>query len=100
MKLKKLHITLLFVFIWSFSFAQQFTNYSTKEGLPSNHVYKVTQDTKGFIWIATDKGLVKYNGSDFKTFTTKDGLATNDIWGLNATPDGKIWYQSKAFKVA
>lgn len=99
MKLKKFHITLLFVFIWSFSFAQQFTNYSTKEGLPSNHVYKVIQDAKGFIWIATDKGLVKYNGSDFKTFTTKDGLATNDIWGLNATPDGKIWYQSKAFKV-
>lgn len=99
MKHKKRHITLFIILIWSFSFAQQLTNYTTKDGLPSNHIYKVTQDANGFIWIATDRGLVKYNGSEFKTFTTKNGLAINDVWGLNATPDGKLWFQSKAAKV-
>ncbi|MFD2909551.1 histidine kinase [Flavobacterium ardleyense] len=99
MKNKKFHITILTLLIWNFCFSQQFTNYTTKDGLPSNHIYKVIQDFKGFLWIATDKGLVKYDGTDFKTFTTKDGLANNDIWSLNATPDGKIWYQSKASKV-
>ncbi|WP_298764481.1 histidine kinase [uncultured Polaribacter sp.] len=85
--------------IWSFSFAQKQTNYTTETGLPSNHIYKVLQDAKGFIWIATDKGLAKYNGTKIKTFTTKNGLATNDVWGLNVTPDGKVWFQSKAIKV-
>ena len=99
LKNKKSHITILVLLMWNFCTSQQFTNYTTKEGLPSNHIYKVIQDFKGFLWIATDKGLVKYNGSEFKTFTTKDGLANNDIWSLNATPDGKIWYQSKASKV-
>ena len=95
----KRHITLLLILIWHFSFAQQFTNYTTKEGLPSNHVYKMTQDVKGFIWIATDKGLVKYNGTDFKKITTKNGLANNDVWELYPTPDGKVWYLSKTSKL-
>lgn len=96
---KKLHITIVSIFVWSFSFAQQYTNYTTKEGLPSNHVYKITQDANGFIWFATDKGLVKYNGNQMKTFTTKNGLATNDVWGLFTTPDAKVWYLSKASKL-
>ncbi|WP_152973268.1 histidine kinase [Lacinutrix mariniflava] len=99
MNIIKRHITLLFILIWHFSFAQQFTNYTTKEGLPSKHVYKMTQDVKGFIWIATDKGLVKYNGTDFKKFTTKDGLANNDVWEIYPTPDGKVWYLSKTSKL-
>ena len=90
--MKKLHITLIIILIWSFSFAQQYTNYSTKNDLPSNHIYKITQDYKGFIWFITDKGIVKYNGTTFKTFTTKEGLPTNDIWDIKITPDNKIWY--------
>lgn len=86
---------MLFFLIWSFSFSQQYTNYTTQDGLPSNHVYKLTQDYKGIIWFATDKGLVKYNGSTFKTFTTKDGLATNDIWNILPTKDDKLWFLSK-----
>lgn len=85
--------------IWSFSFAQQYTNYTTKDGLPTNLIYKITQDAKGFIWFLTDKGLVKYNGNTMKTFTTKNGLSTNDIWELLPTPDGKVWYISKSSKL-
>lgn len=96
MQLKKLYITLLFILIWSFSFSQQYTNYSTKNGLPSNHVYRIIQDYKGFIWFITDKGIVKYNGSEFKTFTTKEGLPTNDIWDVRIGHDNKIWFFTKA----
>lgn len=97
---KKLYITYTFILlIWSFSFAQQYTNYTTKDGLPSNHVYKITQDAKGFIWFGTDKGLVKYNGKEMKNFTTRNGLATNDVWGIHPTPDGKVWYLSKSSKL-
>ncbi|WP_082864244.1 sensor histidine kinase [Polaribacter atrinae] len=95
----KLHITLFIIMLWSFSYSQQFTNITVKEGLPSNHVYKTIQDANGFIWFATDKGLVKYNGNTLKTFTTRNGLSTNDIWGMHPTPDGKLWYLSKTSKL-
>ncbi|WP_458626832.1 sensor histidine kinase [Winogradskyella sp. PC D3.3] len=96
MKHNKLHITIYFLLIWSFSFAQQYTNYATKDGLPSNHVYTIMQDAKGFMWFLTDKGMVRYNGKTFKTFTTKQGLPNNDVWDAFPTPDGKIWYLSKS----
>ena len=85
--------------IWSFFYAQQYTNYSTKNGLPSNHIYRITQDVNGFIWFITDKGMVKYDGSEFKKYTIRDGLPTNDIWNITTTPNGKIWYFSKSPKI-
>ena len=97
--MKKLHITILTMILWSFSYAQQYTNYTTKDGLPSNHIYRIIQDTQGFIWFITDKGMVKYDGTTFRIFTTKEGLPTNDIWNIRVTPDNKIWFFSKAAKL-
>jgi len=33
--------------------------FSTEEGLSSNSIYSILQDSKGFIWIATEEGLNK-----------------------------------------
>jgi hypothetical protein len=99
LSIKKHHITIIFILIWCFSFSQQYTNFTTKDGLPSNHVYRIIQDYKGFLWFLTDKGMVKYNGSTFKTFTTKEGLPTNDIWDIRVTKDHKVWYFSKSAKL-
>lgn len=96
MKLKKFHITILFILIWNFSFPQQFINYTSNDGLPSNHVYRITQDHQGFIWAITDTGIAKFDGTKFKTFTTRDGMPTNDIWDIAVTPDNKVWFFSKS----
>ncbi len=82
-----------------FSVAQPYINYTTRNGLPSNHVYKIVQDIRGFIWILTDKGITKFDGEKFKTFTTKEGLPTNDIWEARVTPDDKLWFFSKSPKL-
>lgn len=42
-----------------------YRNYSTINGLPSSTVYSCLQDSAGFIWFATDKGLCRFDGSDF-----------------------------------
>ena len=96
MQINKLHITSLLILIWSFSFAQKYTNYTTQNGLPSNHIYTILQDSDGFIWFLTDKGMVKFDGNNFKVFTTKQGLPNNDVWEGFTTPDSKVWYLSKA----
>lgn len=34
-------------------------------GLPSNTVYSILQDKNGFLWVAHDKGLSRYDGKSF-----------------------------------
>ncbi len=93
---KKFHIVAALVMIWNLSLAQPHTNYTISDGLPSNHVYRVTQDAKGFIWVLTDKGIARFNGEEFTVFTTKNGLPTNDIWDIREGPGHKMWYFSKS----
>lgn len=47
--------------------AQQFNiqNININDGLPSNIVYDIKQDNIGYLWIATEKGLVKFDGDNF-----------------------------------
>ncbi len=87
------------VLFFSFSWAQGYKHFSLDNGLPSKRVYKITQDQKGFIWICTDKGLVKFDGDQFKVFTVKDGLPSNDIWDVEVTRDNKIWFFTKASRL-
>ncbi|MBS1773356.1 MAG: histidine kinase [Bacteroidetes bacterium] len=61
------------------------------EGLPSNHIYSAMQDHNGFIWIATDNGVVKFDGYNFRVFNTNDGLPTNDAWEFYEDSYGRIW---------
>ena len=46
-------------------------------GLPSNDCYKIYQDSKGYIWVATEKGICKYNGQYFANYNISKGLPNN-----------------------
>ena len=51
------------------AFTQRATEYlGQKEGLSSNHVNCVIQDSRGFLWIGTDSGLDMYDGDVIQTF--------------------------------
>ena len=89
------------VFLLSLSVAlhgqYSFHNYkkiSTDEGLPSRYVYDITEDQYGFIWIATAKGLIRYDGSSFNTFESASSdsvfLQSNLISALLADGDS-LW---------
>lgn len=65
--------------------------FTTDQGLPSNEVYSLIQDSKGYIWGATDAGVFRYNGEYFKLFTSKEGLPGNTALNLMEDPHGKIW---------
>lgn len=70
-------------------------NLTTEDGLPSSTVYHVYQDSKGFIWISTDKGVAKYNGYDFECFSNEDGLTDNDVFTAMEDPNtGYIWFNT------
>ena len=43
--------------------------YSVANGLPSNEVRHVVKDSLGFAWIATDAGLVRFDGNRFESYS-------------------------------
>lgn len=49
------------------------------------------QDTKGFIWFGTDRGLFRFDGTDYKHYTTKDSLADEHVTALAEDSVGRIW---------
>jgi len=76
----KLHVFLFFFHFLTWVFGQQkIVHFSTTNGLPHNITYGLLQDSKGYLWIGTDNGLVKYNGRDFKIFNADNGLRNSYI---------------------
>ncbi len=68
--------------------------YTTENGLLSNKVYRVLQDSKGLIWIATDAGVSTFDGNTFEHLTKEDGLLSLDILGMLEDKQGRIWFKS------
>ena len=66
-----------------------------EEGLSQNTVYDLLQDKQGFIWVATQNGLNRFDGSSFKVFQGEagaaKGLTSDAIFSLSEDLDGNIW---------
>jgi len=42
--------------------------------LPQNSVKSIAKDNSGYIWLATENGLVRYDGQHFKTFNSENSI--------------------------
>ncbi len=62
--------------------------------MPSSEVYKVFQDSQGFIWLATDAGLCRYDGNSVRTYTVKDGISENVILKIYEDHRHRIWFST------
>lgn len=91
----KLKIYILFVTfcvsLLGFSQESFYKRYTVNDGLLSSDNYMTFQDQDGFMWICSNKGLVKFDGVNFKTFTVQEGLPINDIWYINQDSQKRIW---------
>lgn len=92
----KRSITLI-IFLFSFScnllFSQTppYYHYTSSNGLPSSTIYDIIQDKNGYFWIATNKGLSRFNGTRFINYGINDGLNSTTIVSLQEGKDGKIY---------
>ncbi|HYD20107.1 MAG TPA: histidine kinase [Flavipsychrobacter sp.] len=68
--------------------------YTVKDGLASNTIYTVLQDSEGFLWFATDQGISRFDGNFFQNYTTRDGLPDNEVFALKEDGHGRIWISS------
>lgn len=74
-------------------------NYTIEDGLPSNECYNILQDSTGYIWIATDRGLVKYDGYNFEVIGVERGLSNLSCLNIKADLEGNIWIQTLGGKI-
>jgi hypothetical protein len=81
----------LYVPLHAQSFQPYAINYTVEQGVPSSECYSVAQDKKGMIWVATDKGLCRYDGVRFSRLTISDGLPDNVIFGVFVDHKDRVW---------
>src|ERR1700760_2486811 len=68
--------------------------FTTDNGLPSNGIKGLQWDERtGFLWIATEAGITRYNGSDFVTFNRLNtpGFFSERMLFLLKTRDGRLY---------
>ena len=82
----------------------EFKNYTTKDGFPSNVFYSIIEGEKNILWISTSKGLVKFNQESkvIKVYTEDNGLLNNQFNYNSAYKDknGTIYFGSTFGMVA
>lgn len=55
------------------------TQWTVEDGLPDNKVWEVTRDSKGYLWIATDGGLARFDGDEFEVYTPENTPRLHDV---------------------
>jgi len=72
---------------------------NSEDGLSHNIVNDIEQDGMGFVWIATDDGLNRFDGYEFKVyrFDPEDptSISGNYIKSLFVDPEGNLWISSR-----
>ncbi|AUC85091.1 hypothetical protein CW731_07215 [Polaribacter sp. ALD11] len=92
--MKYIHLLILLILLFANKNAKAqhpiFTHLTEKDGLPDIEFYDIVEDSQGFIWLAANKGLFRYDGKEFKNYThpDKQGLS---VFGLKIDSTGKLW---------
>ena len=88
-------LTFFFIAVW----AQEpvLLHLTEKDGLPDKEFYNFLEDSKGFVWLASDKGLYRYDGKEYKLFTHPEqvGMSVFCLFNDNDT----IWFTNLANQV-
>lgn len=67
------------------------------EGLPQLSVWAIEQSVDGYLWLATEEGLVRFDGRRFVVFDRHhfENLPSDFVTALVAAPDGGLWLGSQ-----
>src|SRR5213594_3164016 len=66
--------------------------WQTEDGLPNNRVQGITQTTDGYVWLATQEGLARFDGIRFTTFDRRGtaAMSANDVETVFVSRDGSL----------
>ena len=91
-------IFVLFIFCstqYSHANTKRFRHLTSDQGLSNNIAQDIIRDQNGFLWIATEDGLNRYDGTIFKSYKPNihfpNGLQTSSIQTIYAGQNGYLW---------
>lgn len=92
MRLKSF-LSILFLVLFSRLSAQtyDFKNYTVSDGLIQSTVNDIKQDRNGYLWIATDGGLSRFDGASFKNYSSQNGLPETVVNAICFDKEGEMW---------
>ncbi len=72
--------------------------WTIEDGLPTDHVESLAQDARGFFWVGTAGGIVRFDGAEFvpvstgSSFERLEHLATSPLGPVTAVDgEGAVW---------
>lgn len=65
------------------------------DGLPTNEIYHLIEDRNKYLWMATNNGVVRFDGKNFKIFNTEQGLPHSEVYHLTEQHNGRIYGESR-----
>jgi signal transduction histidine kinase/ligand-binding sensor domain-containing protein/DNA-binding response OmpR family regulator len=77
MRWTALYYLFTFSFFFTNIYGQQVRYLNVQDGLSSRHTYGIEKDSKGYIWFATDEGIDRYDGLEFRNYK---------LWGSSIIP--------------
>ncbi len=73
----------------------KFSSLTTSDGLAQSYVFSIAQDKQGFIWLATEDGLDRYDGKSFVHYrhnaTDENSLADNFVRKVYIDKKNTLW---------
>src|SRR6185503_11641705 len=72
-----------------------FEHLTTRDGLSQSTVMSILQDSQGFLWLATESGLDRYDGYSIREYRrdrgNEFGLANDFVWSIAEDSRGDLW---------
>jgi PAS domain S-box-containing protein len=68
----------------------RFRSFGSAEGLHNLVVRSIAQDASGYLWIATDDGVSRYDGEKFTRFGLDQGMRSTVSLVVGVAPDGNV----------
>ena len=72
--------------------------WGAEQGFPGAAVYAVAQTADGYLWLGTEKGLVRYDGFGFRLYGQSDSplFPTGPVQELMTDADGNLWIRTQS----
>ncbi len=93
----KINFVIIFCVLNQIVFSQDFTikHFPPQfQGLSAN-CNEIIQDINGYLWIATEDGLCRFDGEVFKLYTTTEGLKRHEVKSISEGNNGEIWVSTR-----
>jgi len=81
-----------------------FEHLTMRDGLSQSTVNNILQDSQGYLWLATESGLDRYDGNSIREYRrergNEHGLASDYIWSIAEDARGDLWVATDGGGVA